>query len=1083
MANQFKVKNGLVSDGDVIVSGSITATGGINISGSIASAETASFAPSYTLTSSFNSYTSSASSSVGSLSSSIATTTSNLSSSIGSLSGSVATTTSNLSSSIGSLSSSVATTTLNLSSSVSSSIGSLSGSIDTTTSGLASRIGSIETKTGSYATTGSNIFVGSQVITGSLYITTDLVVQGCSCLQNITASAVSIGTNTVILNTATPAVRFAGISVQDSGSNAGVTGSIFWDGLCNKWVYSNPSGIGYSGGMLLSGPRTSTLGSETPLTCNYIAKSGGGDHLYDSCIIDDGTTVCVNATLKGSGQVCSVMGTFSCLGIGTTSPTYGFEVNTSKSKLYNVVIGGTTSGCYCSYSDSIIGLNNLHLSATGSGAVFINTTTALNTNINPIGGCVGIGTNSPLRTLHISNTTAADPVFIQSNQTYSVIAFASSTNACCVTVGVDGAGSASFENKDVNKGISLVTGLNTRFGICSNGVSNFSCQVCTPLIVTTQQNIFTKSGKGTSEYAIRIGPIDYPTEGLFLGHCGLTNDRYIESYGGPLYINSTGNELRLGACAVNVTGNGCVGIGTTSPGRTFEVYSCSADRGGFIRSSNCATVGVIPSYIEMFVGGCAMSIATWRNSGIIEAVTTCGMVLSSYCNNIVFQVGSRTEMMRITNVGVGINTQTIDANVSLQIGCSNGTTNGQIRIYPASSIYEGNIYATSTYSLYLDTDSNLRPIRVDGSCFIIGVTGNVGVGTTTPYQKLVNSGHIALTTSCAGTDSTADVQRSGIGWQACASDQVLGAYMTAANQGNWGSDIQFFTRLSSGGNASERFRITNSGIACFAGIVCSPTILVSGCIGVGSQNTVVLPNRLNVTEDNSPSFLGIYRNNVAVSQEMGGVQWTNGGAGTQIAKISVFTSSDYTDTSNIGFYTRASGGSQSEKLRITSGGVACFASTVCAGGMVALTNQSFGNPATEAAFRIRMSDNGGINNDPGIGLDGASGGGEVMWFNALNGFYFNMGTYGAKVQITSAGAVCANSHILPMSNGTQDLGSSSLRWCTVYTSDLSLNNGIGNYTIVEGENDLFLYNNNSCKVFKFLLQEVCKECAPAKRSI
>ena len=200
---------------------------------------------------------------------------------------------------MGSLSSSVATTTSGLS----SSIGSLSGSIATTTSGLASRIGSVETKTGSYATTGSNIFVGSQVITGSLYITNDMVVQGCSCLQNITASAVSIGTNTVVLNTATPAVRFAGVSVQDSGSNAGVTGSIYWDGLCNRWVYSNPSGIGYSGGMLLSGPRTSTLGSESPLTCNYIAKSGGGDHLYDSCIIDDGTTVCVNANLRGSGTI------------------------------------------------------------------------------------------------------------------------------------------------------------------------------------------------------------------------------------------------------------------------------------------------------------------------------------------------------------------------------------------------------------------------------------------------------------------------------------------------------------------------------------------------------------------------------------------------------------------------------------------------------------------------------------------------------------------------------------------------------------------------------------------------------------
>jgi hypothetical protein len=197
------------------------------------------------------------------------------------------------------------------SSSISSSIGSLSGSVATTTLGTKNRVDSIEVKTGSYATTGSNIFVGSQVITGSLYITNDMVVQGCSCLQNITASAVSIGTNTVVLNTATPAVRFAGVSVQDSGSNAGVTGSIYWDGLCNRWVYSNPSGIGYSGGMLLSGPRTSTLGSESPLTCNYLAKSGGGDHLYDSCIQEVSGSVTIGGTLCTYGVVCGASGIFS----------------------------------------------------------------------------------------------------------------------------------------------------------------------------------------------------------------------------------------------------------------------------------------------------------------------------------------------------------------------------------------------------------------------------------------------------------------------------------------------------------------------------------------------------------------------------------------------------------------------------------------------------------------------------------------------------------------------------------------------------------------------------------------------------
>jgi hypothetical protein len=81
-----------------------------------------------------------------------------------------------------------------------------------------------------------------------------------------------------------------------------------------------------------------------------------------------------------------------------------------------------------------------------------------------------------------------------------------------------------------------------------------------------------------------------------------------------------------------------------------------------------------------------------------------------------------------------------------------------------------------------------------------------------------------------------------------------------------------------------------------------------------------------------------------------------------------------------------------------------------------------------------------------------------------------------------ASSICVGGNVVPMANGSQDLGTSSLRWGTVFTSDLSLSNGIGDYTIVEGENDLFLYNNKQCKVYKFMLQQVCAECATPKKS-
>ena len=74
-----------------------------------------------------------------------------------------------------------------------------------------------------------------------------------------------------------------------------------------------------------------------------------------------------------------------------------------------------------------------------------------------------------------------------------------------------------------------------------------------------------------------------------------------------------------------------------------------------------------------------------------------------------------------------------------------------------------------------------------------------------------------------------------------------------------------------------------------------------------------------------------------------------------------------------------------------------------------------------------------------------------------------------------------NGHVLPTLNGNYDLGASGKRWRNIYTSDLQLSNEgktndvdntWGNYTIQEGESDLFLINNRNGKKYKFNLTEV-----------
>jgi hypothetical protein len=70
--------------------------------------------------------------------------------------------------------------------------------------------------------------------------------------------------------------------------------------------------------------------------------------------------------------------------------------------------------------------------------------------------------------------------------------------------------------------------------------------------------------------------------------------------------------------------------------------------------------------------------------------------------------------------------------------------------------------------------------------------------------------------------------------------------------------------------------------------------------------------------------------------------------------------------------------------------------------------------------------------------------------------------------------------INPSTTNTYDLGTSSLRWRNIYTQDLHLSNGIGDYTVIEGEEDLFIVNNKNGKSYKFMLTEVSSSEVPPK---
>ena len=152
-----------------------------------------------------------------------------------------------------------------------------------------------------------------------------------------------------------------------------------------------------------------------------------------------------------------------------------------------------------------------------------------------------------------------------------------------------------------------------------------------------------------------------------------------------------------------------------------------------------------------------------------------------------------------------------------------------------------------------------------------------------------------------------------------------------------------------------------------------------------------------------------------------------------------------------------------ERLRITSSG-----------------NVGIGTDSVDRRLHVQS----GANTDDGV-IRIESANSNVMdigtdttghFLNCVNTDPFRIKFAGTeRVRINSDGDV------LPGTDNSQDLGSSSLRWANIFSADLQLSNEgssndvdgtWGQYTIQEGENDLFLLNRRNGKTYKFVLEEV-----------
>ena len=628
-----------------------------------------------------------------------------------------------------------------------------SASVDTLNTTQNTRITNLENKTGSLATTGSNTFIGTQIITGSVYVTANLVVQGSSSLQNITASAVSIGTNTVLLNTATPAVRFAGISVTDSGSAAGKSGSLYFDSTDDEWIFIHQGNTAVTSSTVITGPETyDNVGNETHLTDNRIPKMTKGFHIVDSNISDSGTKVTITGDLDATGAISSS----TITGFGNVT-TYSSSVDSRVTTNLNSAAGAFASAS--AYSASAAN-KMLTFATTGSNTFIGNQIISGNILIT---GSVGVGTTNPTQMVHFYGGGSAKGLVVETNTAHA--AYIETLDSGSVRARLQSNNAAGFVGMLTNHPFSVYANNGEAMYLTSGSVG-----------IGTNNPLYTVHIKSAAD------PTELVVENTSAG--GTSRMRLVNATRSFILTNNATDGL----LSFNYGGSnrlqfdtsnqwyplGNVGIGTSSISAKLHVYSA-------------APTGVtsVPSGTDILIDASGNSYLTFRqtsDSGLYggllfvdnnvgayivfrnytlsgTSVGSDSLIYGTYCDHI-FQTGTsstvngRTETVRFTSTGkVGINSSTPDTFLDV-VGPNNSgevitakflnTNQNTLRLYQY-----GGSHALDNWN-FIDVGGSEQHVgfRISSdNSKVLGLysDGSVGIGTTIPRRKVdIRGGNLGL---------------------------------------------------------------------------------------------------------------------------------------------------------------------------------------------------------------------------------------------------------------------------------------------------------------------------------------------------
>ena len=376
--------------------------------------------------------------------------------------------------------------------------------------------------------------------------------------------------------------------------------------------------------------------------------------------------------------------------------------------------------------------------------------------------------------------------------------------------------------------------------------------------------------------------------------------------------------------------------------------------------------------------------------------------------------------------------------------------------------------------LTYDDVTNVDSIGIITARSGIRVTGGdsnvVGVSTIVTTTQDDANNHYSLVVR--GDDSGVDDESAQF-FLGAINSTTRGTVIAAQRKSSSNNHDLIFKTSAAGAVPTERLRVTSDGHLLHGVIADEDT---SGNGGVRFINSG------DIQIDGDQRAL-VFRSTNSTAQLQSSIEWWNEtGAGVQ-SKISCERTAVGQAPSDLLFYTSANvdtssnggDGEITERLRITSAGGVGIGTTDTTGAKLVVGE---GTPNGSGGLRVINSDNNFSAGKECAFMDYT---GSAVRLGHLNGASGSA----KKIQFLTGGSskieIDGGGHLYPSSDNTVNLGFSTARWANVFSADLQLSNEgssndvdgtWGQYTIQEGENDLFLLNRRNGKTYKFVLEEV-----------